>query len=67
MASAYPAPGIWGKPPIKVSRHPVALTCLQWDGDGALKEEDRQSLLESLASNDASSLTRSRSPWLLDL
>lgn len=49
MASAYPAPGIWGKPPpIKVSRHPVALTCLQWDGDGGLKEEDRQSLLEVL-------------------
>ena len=66
MASAFPAPGIWGKPPIKVSRNPVALTCLQWDRDGALKEEDRQSLLGILASNDASSLTRSRSARLLD-
>lgn len=64
MASA--SPGILTNGPIRKGCHPVVLTCLQWDGDGALQDEDRESMLESLASGDALGTALSRSFWLHD-
>ena len=32
---------------------PVTITCLQWDNDGALKDQDREWILQNLAAIDA--------------
>ena len=31
---------------------PVTITCLQWDNDGALKDQDRQWILQNFAAID---------------
>lgn len=31
---------------------PVTITCLQWDSDGALKDQDRERILQNFAAID---------------
>lgn len=50
MASAFPKPGSRSKQQIREAQYPLAITCLQWDGDGALHDDDRDWMLQKLAS-----------------
>lgn len=58
MASAVPKPGSPIKQQLRETRHPLAITCLQWDGDGALHEDDQDWMLQKLASQDRLSIVR---------
>lgn len=51
MASAVPRPSSPGQS-LREIHHPVPITCLQWDCDGALNDEDRDWMLQTLAAQD---------------
>jgi hypothetical protein len=57
MTSAFPRPSSPGQQPKEV-HHPMAISCLQWDCDGALNDQDREWMLQALAAQDAASLAR---------
>jgi hypothetical protein len=52
MLSPFPRPGRSGQQQPRKAHHPVAITCLQWDCDGALDDEDREWMLQTLAAQD---------------
>lgn len=61
MASALSRPGSpWQ--PHRETHQSVAITCLQWDCDGALNDEDREWMLQKLAAQDPLGIVLL--PWL---
>jgi hypothetical protein len=52
MAPAFPDRGRPASKHPREPNHPVAITCLQWDSDGALEEQDRMGILSNLAATD---------------
>ena len=52
MAPAFPKSGSPSPNRPRGASHPVAITCLQWDSDGALNDHDHQLLLQILAASD---------------
>lgn len=59
---AFHQPGRMNHQTIKGSRLPVTITCLQWDCDGALNDEDREWMLQKLSSQE--SIGSRLTPWL---
>lgn len=62
MTSGFPTPGPASQQPIQEIHLPVAVTCLQWDCDGALNDEDREWMLQKLSSQQ--SIGAVFAPWL---
>jgi hypothetical protein len=52
MTPAFPNPLPRGSSPHRAASHPVSITCLQWDCDGALNDPSREWLLQNLAAHD---------------
>ncbi len=64
MASSCPWPGRLRQQHLRDGRHLVMVTCLHWDRDGALHEEDRQSMLQKLAAHEAAGVALPGNDWL---
>jgi hypothetical protein len=52
MAPAFPEDVSPSNKRLKETNHLVAITCLQWDCDGALNDWDREWMLRNLAAVD---------------
>jgi hypothetical protein len=62
MSSPFLRPANVNQQRLGQARHPVTITCLQWDCDGALNDEEREWMLQKLSSQE--SVSALVTPWL---